>query len=491
MKTKKFYDIHFHAMDLSHANVTAFINRFLQEGIIGLFRKKPDTCRGWLRILRNVVLIILVALFIVPILLVLLIIFLWPNSQLGRFFSSILKKFIKLDNLISKKNNSLNLLSFMESAIEYDFLVLEEFLKEKDPVLDKKDGSLTIGNAKFGKIVLCPLVMDFGYNNINNPHIFYNIPPKKPVTVQTSDLFRAIWTYYTHTLTIKRTNTQNDIPDGPPKKFSIAKTSTPKEQRLFEIYPFMGLNTKNYSQKDTKAMLMKYFGDFSKDDSREKRQEMLFEKMGAFDGNLDHPDEQAFRNIFAGIKLYPPLGFEPWPEKEKELEKVKILYQTCVNRNIPVITHCSTEGFLVNNKYREYSDPSGQWAEVLEHYPQLKINFAHFGAGSKKWQDAIVKLIRNGAQHVYADFSCNTIKDKYYKKLAKRLSDEGGNLLEKRILFGTDFMIHLLWLESYNEYLHDFIRTKHLKEETKVRFAGENTERFLFGEVKPKSVSLE
>ena len=43
------------------------------------------------------------------------------------------------------------------------------------------------------------------------------------------------------------------------------------------------------------------------------------------------------------------------------------------------------------------------------------------------------------------------------------------------------------WLESYNEYLHDFIRTEHLEGETKVRFACENAERFLFGEVEPRS----
>jgi len=345
--------------------------------------------------------------------------------------------------------------------------------------LNKKDNTFKIGDTGFNKIVLCPLVMDFGYNNINNPHIFYNIPPKKPVTQQTSDLFRAIQTYYTHTLTIKRITDREEIPDGPPMKFSVGPLKE-DDEKIFEFYPFMGLNTKNYSLEETESMLNKYFGDFSKKDTPEERQGKLFEKMGAFDGNLD-ADEQACQNIFAGIKLYPPLGFEPWPENDKEQEKVKVLYQTCVNRNIPVITHCSTGGFLVNNTYREYSDPSGQWAEVLEHYPQLKINFAHFGAGSNKWQDAIAKLIRNGAQNIYTDFSCNTIKDKYYKKLAKRLSDEGGNRLEKRILFGTDFMIHLLWLESYNEYLHDFIRTEHLKEETKVRFASENIEAFLFG----------
>ena len=41
--------------------------------------------------------------------------------------------------------------------------------------------------------------------------------------------------------------------------------------------------------------------------------------------------------------------------------------------------------------------------------------------------------------------------------------------------------IILLWLESYNEYLHDFIRTEHLEDETKARFASKNAEEFLFG----------
>ncbi|GAH83662.1 unnamed protein product, partial [marine sediment metagenome] len=31
METKKFYDIHYHAMDLSHANLTAFITRILVD----------------------------------------------------------------------------------------------------------------------------------------------------------------------------------------------------------------------------------------------------------------------------------------------------------------------------------------------------------------------------------------------------------------------------------------------------------------------------
>jgi len=31
VKMKKFYDIHMHAMDLSHANITAFASRLIQD----------------------------------------------------------------------------------------------------------------------------------------------------------------------------------------------------------------------------------------------------------------------------------------------------------------------------------------------------------------------------------------------------------------------------------------------------------------------------
>ncbi len=67
-------------------------------------------------------------------------------------------------------------------------------------------------------------------------------------------------------------------------------------------------------------------------------------------------------NIFAGIKLYPPLGFEPWPNNSEELTKVELLYDTCIKQNIPVIPHCSTGGFLVESNYKAFSDPSKQWA---------------------------------------------------------------------------------------------------------------------------------
>ncbi len=345
--------------------------------------------------------------------------------------------------------------------------------------------------------------MDFGYKYIRNKNIFYNIPPQKPVAIQTSDLFKAIKTYYSNTLSIKKRNGPNDMGDWPEYKFSITRTNIKKEDRLFEIYPFMGLNTKNYTCDELDKMLEKYFGDFDKNDSPQKRKRMLYEKMGEFDGNLDADedleiegtqnngrqhtnnrqknDKNNCKNIFAGIKLYPPLGFEPWPNNSEERTKVELLYDTCIKKNIPVITHCSTGGFLVENNYKAFSDPSNQWAEVLSYYPNLKINFAHFGSGDNAWEKAIVKHIFNGDNRVYTDFSCNTKKDLYYKGLSEVLKEGNNEKLENRVLFGSDFMIHLIWLESYNEYFEDFINTTHLSDDLKKRFASDNAEQFLFG----------
>ena len=158
MDEKKFYDIHFHAMDLSHVNITAFLNRFLQEGIIGLIKIKLNTLRGWSIILcfiiMSVIMIISIPILIIPALLILIIIGVIPNSGLAKYLHNLIRKRFKLAGLILKKNKAINLLSFMESSILYDFLILEEYLKKK-PVIISENNTLSIGNSVFHKIVLC------------------------------------------------------------------------------------------------------------------------------------------------------------------------------------------------------------------------------------------------------------------------------------------------------------------------------------------------
>ena len=46
---------------------------------------------------------------------------------------------------------------------------------------------------------------------------------------------------------------------------------------------------------------------------RKSGRKKLFNAMGKFSGDFENREE--CKNIFAGIKVYPPLGFDPWPEE--------------------------------------------------------------------------------------------------------------------------------------------------------------------------------
>jgi hypothetical protein len=392
MAEKTFYDIHKHAMNLSHPYLLAFIQRFKIDQMLFL----------------------------------------------GSFASLFMEK---------KITNTKNLLSVMENDIGSYFLLIEKCLKEEEnPML--KDGELKIGGNTYTKIVLTPLMMDFGYKDIKNPDIHYNKPSKKPIVEQVIDVFNGIKAY-------KNSST------------------------VFEIYPFLGLNTKNYSKNQIEEMLDKYFQHYngSRDD--------LYNNMGNFDGDIEHLGS----NSFAGIKLYPPLDFDPWPEDPAERAKVEYLYNYCCDKNIPITVHCSEGGFAITDEAHYYTNPT-RWQEVLSRYTNLKINLAHFGRQNKylkifpqkEWLKTIANLILS-YDNVYTDFSYRGVDDSYYeslKELLDKTPSEEQEKLKNRILFGTDFMISLMDIESYNNYLDIFSKTNFLTGEEKNTFCSINPERFLF-----------
>lgn len=558
----KFYDIHYHALDLSHANITAFLSRMLEVNPEQLtpagLEKQLRRYLPRKRLLRYYPLLILLS-AAVP---------LFGYKSIARVLSQLIESVTTSQDITAKADRARNLLSFMENAVQYDFLILEYFLQQEK--LIGHDNLLHMDGRPFRKMVLCPLIIDFGYKNINNPAVFYNIPPEKPVTVQIRDLFQAIRTYYGHEISISRGNGQI--------RFNMHETRVSREEKFFEIYPFMGINTMHYSYEQIAGMLDKYFGNFRGDETPGERQQRLYEKMGRFDGDMS--DVEACRDIFAGIKVYPPLGFDPLPDgcsqcagtdgageagevylpvgrqefthgglpvstPEKftidaggseplslnhprvgrseaafsgdeaesdgtvrqaqaedrpplpeftpstkreippggetcrcERAKVRLMYRICEEKRIPVITHCSTGGFVAERQAQAWSDPAGKWEQVLAMHPRMKLNFAHFGAGSYAWRESIIRLTRQ-YEHVYADFSCQTGNDVYYQALNHDVGKNSG--LDGRILFGSDFMIHLLWHDSYNSYLTGYMNTGKLPEALKFRFATENPERFLFG----------
>lgn len=472
MSDAKFYDTHCHIMNLSHPNLLAFIQRL--------------------------------------------------NLPFILLFAPLLPFLLK-----QNYNKIKNLLSVMENDLGTLLLMMERFLVEDQTLWE--NGSLKVGGNLYSKIVLTPLLMDFGYKGRTDPGIYYNLPSQKPIAEQVCDLFNG-----------------------------IRKYTKESKKRLFEIYPFLGLNTRNYfldnetsekviqrpnleqlpeslrlkaqyhetsgkltffgkmsktewqaleglfsndqdkhlvrlifdkSQKiktrtTVQKLLDKYFADYH------SLQSELEAKMGKFNGNIDRMGG----NFFAGIKVYPPLGFDPWPGADpEELAKVKLLYQYCSAKKIPITSHCNSGGFVVIDKQlsKSFTGPD-KWEQVLENYPELILNLAHFGKEGKKfglfpvegWTRKIIRLIGK-YDHLYVDFSFNGLDENYYRDLRRYIDRNPGGLREKlktRILFGTDFMINLTGAESYNEYLKIFSETPYFTPEEKELFGAVNPERFLFGE---------
>jgi len=453
---KTFYDIHVHAMNLSHPNLTAYL--FREDLISSLIDENVN---------------LLTRLYLV-----------------GAAFAS--KRFLKkqIEKVLtsgtpSPKDIVANCLSFFEIPLEYQFLVLEHFLKAGNPSVLNSQNQLEIDGTCYDKILLCPLVIDFGYKNITNS-VFYNLTPKRPVTNQVGDLLYAIRTYYRFNLKIENSKMRL-LPE-------IDDFQNCKHEKLFEIYPFMGLDTRNYDIVDVENLLEKYFCNFTKEESGETRKKRLFEKMGHLDSNMYRKEKGIYADLFAGIKVYPQLGFDPYPDDEKEKEKVLLLYERCVEKRIPIISHCSDGGFKVGD-YDSLTSPEGKWKKVLEKYPDLTLNFAHFGSESKsdkqQWRNAIIALTKK-YPNVYSDISCNNAKREYYDELEdlfqpvpdktnKNAPSIPNPELHKKMLYGSDFSIHLLAskVNSYNDYLKAFkdANLSHKEELCEI-----NPKRFIFGE---------
>ncbi len=428
MSEDTFYDIHMHAFNLSHPYYRAFIKRF------------------------RVDLLLVIAGFI----------------SIPAFIPGIRRIILFFVNRMLRKIR--NLLSVMENDIGSFFLLTENCVREKqNPLLT--DRGLHIGDKTYRRVVLTPLMMDFGRKGIEeDKEIHYSRPSEKPIVEQVTDVFNAIRKY-------RNAVSSPDLLEKYP--FLGADTT-----RVFEIYPFLGLNPKNYDRPRIERMLEKYFGEYA--GSRQS----LLNNMGRFDGDIEHIGS----GFFAGIKLYPPLGFDPWPSDEAEMEKVRCLYAYCCEKGIPITAHGSTGGFVaVERKELKQCTKMSKWAEVLRHHPELKFNLAHFPM-REKWfvfpdprHRRLKATLRLALEHqnFYVDFSNRAANDKYYQSLRRTIDSLPGEQktkLTSRILFGSDYTVNLMAgsIDSYNKYLDLFSKTRYLTRDEKHQFCCTNPERFLF-----------
>jgi len=356
----------------------------------------------------------------------------------------------------SQIKNVFNLLTLMQNDLVDIFYTMEDDLKGKyegESLVDEQ--GLLMNGRIYSKLVLTPLLMDFKPLPEAESSTHYPQPRKELRTVINEYAF-AIKQYY------------KERPNG-----------------LLHIFPFLGINPAAYTQKELESIIEDSFDFYSL-----KKMAPSVRGSGLLTMMAGHISP---KKMFAGIKLYPPMGFDPWPEDKEERKKVEYLYSYAQGASIPITTHCNDGGFVtVDYKHAYRNTDPATWEKVLERFPDLKLNFAHagvsttlqfpnlFGKKEKSWTERIFDLM-DRYEHVYTDFSFNGISPKFYEKFSRQLlelEEAGRTRYRDRILFGTDFMINLMGIRSYRDYYSIYNNTK-MNQELKHRFASVNPLSFL------------
>ena len=330
-----------------------------------------------------------------------------------------------------------NTLMAFTRPIDEIFMMIEDDLeglyssKEKHayaPILPYiHDGKMHIRGMEAEKIIMMPLLIDFSSRFSSNENTYYTAGAEDRITPYVKATIKGIKEYYR-----KR-------PNG-----------------LFEFYPFLGINPIMHSMDSMKKLITKHVNTSHK----------------------MHQDHQLPSKPFYGIKIYPPLSVTPWPEDEETLGKHEWLYGFCENNRVPIITHTDDQGFrgTTAEDAWERTNPAA-WRPVLEHYPDLVISFAHFGKQYSLTSRSNVKSIAQRYSHhpdspwfyeiislmkdypgVYADLSFSGCTHEFYSSLHRYLEDSGEERerIVSRILFGSDFAVNLLKVESYTQYISIF-----------------------------------
>ncbi|MGE4454607.1 MAG: amidohydrolase family protein [Sphaerochaeta sp.] len=298
----------------------------------------------------------------------------------------------------------------------------EEALRPEAPYI--RDGKMHMRSRTYDKMAMCPLLMDFSSNKIRNDSLYYPAPKEQKIIDYVKDTLEG-FAYY------KKTH-----PEG-----------------LFEFFPFLGINPQVHSPSFIQKLLDTYVCTDEKQDGAQRH--------------------------FHGIKFYPPLGYDPWPADAEQREKVTMIYEFCVKHDLPIMTHCDDQGFrgVPAKEAWKYTAPSS-YKPVLARYPTLRIDFAHYGWQYNQLQKNPLSLISSFTNrvpdspwfyelvelmqlypNVYADVSFSGSNPDFYVLLSnyiQSLDDEKQETILSRSIFGTDFSVNLVKVESYTSYYRIF-----------------------------------
>jgi len=182
---------------------------------------------------------------------------------------------------------------------------------------------------------------------------------------------------------------------------------------------------------------------------------------------------------FYGVKIYPLMGFLP------NHPKLMDVFEVCEAMGIPITTHCGgnttraiantfelsfrryeSQGCSVDDllsvsfnneaeKGQFFSDPA-RWLPVLERFPKLRLNLAHFGGDDEwkrfskndpdTWVHRIVSMMED-YEYVYTDVSfllhLTEKQPSGFLETFESLLHEKA-LVRNRTLFGSDYYMVLI-----------------------------------------------
>jgi len=120
------------------------------------------------------------------------------------------------------------------------------------------------------------------------------------------------------------------------------------------------------------------------------------------------------------------MGFTP---DDKRLYPI---YEYCVQKNVPITTHCENGGIPGLSEFYYLADPK-YWGEVLREFPTLTLNLAHNDRTGSSWQPKIMQLIID-YPNVYTDISYDiemwVMPRRYFKGIKRKISLDRGIILE-------------------------------------------------------------
>ncbi|MCM1322445.1 MAG: amidohydrolase [Bacteroides sp.] len=335
-------------------------------------------------------------------------------------------------DIIKHTDVMLNLLNIAEQTVCGALCSLEDDLRGEFGAQPMLGGSgFSAGGAVYDYLFITPLIMDFTLPDAHSS-AYYSRMPEHDVIKQAADILAGIREYR-----IKR-----------------------PESRII-VRPFLGINTRNTTAQQLENLLETHFYGYSPRISDALKTWKKLPGLHA-KGNKPYP------NAFAGIKVYPPLDFDPYPDNPQEREKLDMLYSFCQKKKIPLITHCDDQGFraIPQEASAVFTSPE-RWELVLRSYPDLRIDIAHFGKqysrGYKfreetQWRDKILQLMLS-YPHVYSDLAFNGVDTNVWEQteqLAASFSEKDAQTIGERLLFGTDWPLSLIKIQSAAAYWHGF-----------------------------------